>query len=62
MKRRQYTLALTLTIDDQDEDGGTFPTDDQLCAVLAHSTAADALVEATGCGACLELVGRHLDT
>jgi hypothetical protein len=61
MKRRQYTLALTLTIDDQDEGAG-FPSDDQLCAVLAYSAAAEALVEATGCGVCLELVGRHLDT
>jgi hypothetical protein len=44
---KRWLLCLELTADGE----GTMPTDEQIAAVLANSTAGEALSEATGCEA-----------
>jgi hypothetical protein len=43
----QRIVYVELILDDG--EGGELPSDDALCALLAHSTAAEAISEATGC-------------
>lgn len=57
--KQEYQL--TLTLDTENEEGLELPDLDTIAAALAHSTAAEALSEATGCTVTMELIAAGLD-
>jgi hypothetical protein len=53
MKKRCF---IVLDIEADQTEGETLPSEETIRAALAHSTAAEALAEATGCTVCMELL------
>lgn len=53
----KLTYLLELVLDTEGEDGVSLPSDEQVCSALSHSTAGEALSDATGCTACISLIG-----
>ena len=45
----KWRYLVRVEFDDEDEEGCRLPMETEVAAALAHSTAAEALAEATGC-------------
>lgn len=54
---KRYFIA-SIVFDDENDPDASVPTDEQAEAALEHSTAREALSEATGCAVSMRLLSR----